>query len=167
MILIGICIIIYLLHNIYGEENMKKNENEINVLDELNKGACMGQDAIHYIMDKVEDENLKEELINQYNEYKSISNKINELYPEYNSSEKPHKTNAMNKAMTWYVIEMKTLTHDSTSTIAELLLQGTNMGIIEGRKLLNHKKTDKEVNSLVQEYVNIQEKAVEKLKGFL
>ena len=39
-----------------------KNQNEVNVLDELNKGACMGMDAIHFIMDKVEDDKLKEYL---------------------------------------------------------------------------------------------------------
>ena len=73
----------------------------------------------------------------------------------------------MNKVMTWYGIEMKTMLDDSTSKIAELLLQGTNMGIIEGRKLLNHKHTDEAVNELVEEYVTMQEEAVEKLKKFL
>jgi hypothetical protein len=62
---------------------------------------------------------------------------------------------------------MKTMMDDSTSKIAELLLKGTNMGIIEGRRLLNHKDTDKEVHELVQEYVDMQEDAVEKLKQFL
>ncbi len=145
---------------------MSKDTNEINVLDELNKGACMGMDAIHFILDKVEDENLKTELNRQYEKYSEISNKICELYPEYNN-DKPHETNAMNKVMTWYGIEMKTMMDDSTSKIAELLLQGTNMGVIEGRKLLNHKETDTEVHKLVQEYVDMQEDAIEKLKQFL
>ncbi len=145
---------------------MSKNENEVNVLDELSKGACMGRDAIHFILDKVEDDALKKELDNQYNKYKEVQDRIEELYPEYSSKE-PHKTSAMNKAMTWYGIEMKTLTDKSTSKIAELLLEGTNMGIIEGRKLLNHKNVDKEIHSLIQEYVDMQENAVEKLKQFL
>ena len=145
---------------------MSKKENEVNVLDELSKGACMGRDAIHFIMDKVKDEDLKTELNNQYKKYKEISNRIAELYPEY-SNDEPHKTNAMNKVMTWYGIEMKTMMDDSTSKIAELLLQGTNMGIIEGRRLLNHKHTDESVNSLIQEYVDMQENAVEQLKKFL
>ena len=143
-----------------------KNENEVNVLDELNKGACMGMDAIHFILDKVEDDHFKQILETQYAEYQSVATKISELYPEY-SNKKPHDTSAMNKAMTWYGIEMKTLTDKSNSKIAELLLQGTNMGIIEGRKLLNHKSTDDQVNSLVQAYVDMQEEAVEKLKQFL
>lgn len=145
---------------------MMEEQNEVNVLDELNKGACMGKDAIHFILEKVEDEKLKEELNNQYEKYKSISNKIAKLYPEYSEKE-PHETNAFNKAMTWYGIEMKTMLDKSTSKIAELLLQGTNMGIIEGRKLLNHKDTNEEVHDLVQEYVDMQEDAVEKLKRFL
>ena len=145
---------------------MSKDKNEVNVLDELSKGACMGRDAIHFIMDKVEDEALKEELNNQYAKYKEISNRISELYREYSNKE-PHETNAMNKVMTWYGIEMKTMMDDSTSKIAELLLQGTNMGIIEGRKLLNHKDVDESVHSLIQEYVDMQEDAVEKLKTFL
>lgn len=141
-------------------------KQEINVLDELNKGACMGRDAIHFILEKVKDNDLKTELKRQYEDYKSINEKIYELYPEYSQSE-PHKTNTMNKVMTWYGIEIRTLTDDTTSKLAELLLQGTNMGIIEGRKLLNHKDTDKEVKSLIKEYVAMQEKAVENLKKFL
>ena len=143
-----------------------ENKNEINVLDELNKGACMGMDAIHFIIDKVEDKEFHKELERQYNGYKKISDSICKLYPEYSEKE-PHETSAMNKMMTWYGIEMRTLLDKSTSKIAELLLQGTNMGIIEGRKLLNHKNTDKEVEMLASEYVKNQEEAVEKLKKFL
>ena len=32
---------------------------------------------------------------------------------------------------------MKTMTDDTTSKLSELLMQGTNMGIIEGRRLIN------------------------------
>ena len=142
-----------------------KDKNEINVLDELNKGACMGQDAIHFILDKVKDKDLKKVLNEQYKKYQDITDRISKLYPEYSEKE-PHETNAMNKVMTWYGIEMKTLMDDSTSKITELLLQGTNMGIIEGRKLLNNKDTDKEIHKLIQEYVDMQEECVEQLKQF-
>ena len=62
---------------------------------------------------------------------------------------------------------MKSLMDNSSSKIAELLLQGTNMGIIEGRKLLNHKEIDDKVHKLVQEYVDMQKDSVEKLKQSL
>ena len=126
----------------------------------------MGSEEIHFILDKVTDEKLKKELNKQYEDYKTINEKICELYPEYSSKE-PHKTNAMNKVMTWYGIEMRTMKDDTTSKLAELLMQGTNMGIIEGRRLLNHNNTDDDVKDLLQEYVDMQEEAVEKLKKFL
>ena len=141
-------------------------EKEIDVLDELNKGACMGMDAINFVIDKVEDDEFKNLLERQYDGYRRISDKICELYPEY-SKDEPHETSAMNKVMTWYGIEMKTIFDKSNSKIAELLMQGTNMGIIEGRRLLNHKGTDKEVEKLVSDYVKNQEKAVEELKQYL
>ena len=155
-----------MIHYIVGGNDMKEEKNEVNVLDELNKGACMGQDAIHFVLEKVEDEALRKELTTQYEKYREISQKIHKLYPEYKEGS-PHETSTMNKVMTWYGIEMKTFTDKSTSKIAELLLQGTNMGIIEGRKLLNHKQTDENIKQLVQEYVDMQEDAVESLKTFL
>ena len=125
-----------------------ENENkEVNVLDELHKGACMGKDAIHFILEKVEDDALKKELNTQYEKYNQIANKIKELYPEYSEKE-PHDTGALNKMRTWYGIEMKTMTDSTTSKLAELLMQGTNMGIIEGRRLLNQKGTDEEVEKI-------------------
>jgi hypothetical protein len=145
---------------------MNQDTNEINVLDELNKGACMGRDAISFIIDKVSDQKLRDELNIQYNKYKEILDKISKIYPKY-CEEEPHETSKINKVMTWYGIEMKTMMDDSTSKIAELLLKGTNMGIIEGRRLLNHKGTSKEVEKLVSEYVDMQEDAVENLKQFL
>ena len=53
--------------------------------------------------------------------------------------------------MTWYGIEMKTMMDDSSSKISELIIQGVNMGIIEGRKLLNNKDINKEIKNLIDE----------------
>lgn len=145
---------------------MSKSENEIDVLDELNKGACMGLDAITFLLPKVENQKLKKELEIQKKKYQEIVDKIAKVYPEY-SKKHPHETSPMTKMMTWYGMEMKTMMDNSTSKIAELMLQGTNMGIIEGRRLLNNKNTEKEVNKLLQEYVDFQEHSIERLKKFL
>lgn len=142
---------------------MKEN---INALDEINKGTCMGMDAIKFILDKTEDKKLKKVLKDFYKEYEKINKKIEKIYPKYNDGN-PHETNIINKAMTWYGIEIKTLKDNSNSKIAELLLQGTNMGIIEGRKILNKKEIDKKVNELIEKYVTMQEDNVEILKQYL
>ena len=69
--------------------------------------------------------------------------------------------------MTWYGIQMRTMTDSSTSKLAELLMQGNNMGIIEGRKLLNNKEMSKDIEKVTDEFVRMQEKAVEELKEYL
>ena len=143
---------------------MKEN---INALDELSKGACMGMDAINFILDKIEDPEFKDSLKVQYDKYQDIEKKIRKVYANYKQEDNPKETSMMNKAMTWYGIEMKTFTDTSNSKIAELLMQGTNMGIIEGRKLLNNKKVDPEVEELISEYVTMQEDSVENLKKYL
>ncbi len=141
-------------------------KEDINALDEIHKGACMGKDAIDFVLDKVEDKNLIKELKREYKDYSAIEEKIDKIYQKY-SDKDPHSTSAMTKAMTWSGIEMKTMTDKSTSKIAELLLQGVNMGIIEGRKILNNKELNNEVHDIASTYVNMQEKSVEELKEFL
>ena len=143
-----------------------KEKEDINALDEIHKGACMGIDAISFVLDKVEDDSLKKELEKEEKEYNKIKEKVEDIYPKYNEG-KPHETGVMTKAMTWSGIEMKTMNDKSNSKIAELLLQGVNMGIIEGRKILNNKKINKEVNDIIEEYVKMQEDSVETLKKYL
>lgn len=143
----------------------KMNEN-INALDEINKGATMGMDAIKYILEKVEDKDFKKVLKEQYNKYVDISKRINELYDEYSEKE-PHEISTMEKVMTWSNVQMETMNDKSNSNIAEMLIQGTNMGIIEGRKILNNKKLEKNVTKIIEEFVTMQEKSVEILKEYL
>ena len=141
-------------------------KEDINALDEIHKGACMGIDAISFVLDKVEDKKLKKELEREEKEYNTTKEKIEKIYPKYDDGT-PHETNVMTKAMTWSGIEMKTFNDKSSSKIAELLLQGVNMGIIEGRRILNEKRINSEVENIVSEYVTMQEKNVEVLKEYL
>lgn len=137
------------------------------VLNEVNKGATMGMDAISYVSDRVEDYKFQEVLNVEYNKYKKTYDKVNEIYSEYSQGE-PQEINAMNKMMTWYGVQMKTVNDNSNSKISELLLQGTNMGIIEGRRLLNNNPSiDPQVRKILDEFVVMQENSVETLKKYL
>lgn len=139
----------------------------VKVLDEVNKGATMGMDAIHYVSDKVGDERFKKVLDVEYGKYQEITNRVNDIYSQYAKKE-PHETNAMTKMMTWYGVNMKTMTDQSNSKISELLMQGTNMGIIEGRRLINNNPSvDTQVKQILNDFVVMQEDSVETLKKYL
>ena len=143
------------------------NQN-LNVLDEINKGATMGMDAISFISQKVEDNQFKNILKTEYNKYKDISARVNKLYNNFATNKEPHETNTMNKMMTWHGIQMKTMTDDTTSKLSELLMQGTNMGIIEGRRLINQNaNVSSDVKNILHDFVTMQEDSVETLKKYL
>ena len=142
------------------------NQN-LNILDEINKGATMGMDAISYVSEKVSDNSFRKVLDTEYKKYKKISERVNNLYSNYSSKE-PHETTPMNKMMTWYGIQMRTITDDTTSKLSELLMQGTNMGIIEGRRLINqNQNTENNVKNILNDFVVMQEDSVETLKKYL
>lgn len=144
---------------------MENNEN-LKVLKELHTGAQMGIKAISYVSEKVEDDNFKKELSTQYNQYEDILNKVTDLYNEY--GEVPASSNVKNDVMTWMGVQMNTMNDRSISKISEMLIQGTVMGIIEGRKILNHNpNVETNIKNTLNEFVQMQENSVTKLKEYL
>ena len=141
-------------------------DNNINTLDELNKGCCMGMDALNFIIEKIDEEKFRELLEKQLHEYQVLSDKINDLYREYTDSN-IHETNLMEKMMTWYGINKDVVLDKSVSHVADLLIKGTSMGIVEGQKILNNKTMDKKVHKICKDYVKMQEAYLEKLKEYL
>lgn len=141
-------------------------DNNINVLDELYKGCDMGIQAIDMILNKMDNHDFSE-LLNEFKDkYIEHSTDIKELYKKYTDSD-IHEVNTAEKLMTWYGIMKDTIFDESDSKIAELLINGTNMGIIEGRKILNNKKMDKDVYYICCKYIKFQEKYLDKLKDYL
>ena len=61
---------------------------DINALDEIHKGSCMGMDAINFILDKVEDSNFEKILRKQYKSYKEINERIENLKDAFEVNKK-------------------------------------------------------------------------------
>jgi hypothetical protein len=136
------------------------------ILNEINKGIKMGMDSISNVSEKVNDDNFKKDLKFQYDKYNDILNKVSTELSKYNDF--PKELNPMQKTMGWMSVEFNTMEDKSNSKIAEMMLQGTNMGIIKGTKLLNHNpNTDESVKNILSEFVSFQEDTVEQLKKYL
>lgn len=146
---------------------MTEVQNELNILDEINKGTTMGVNAIQDIKPKVKDRNFLNVLDTEEDKYYRMADRVSSVYKNFSDKE-PHTPNSMEKTMASWGIEMRTIADDTTSKLAELLVKGTNMGIIEGRRLLNHNpNASKEVHDLLNEFVTMQEDSVETLKKYL
>lgn len=136
------------------------------VLDEINKGIKMGMDSISNISDKIQDKQFKEDLQFEYNQYNEILNKVNHQLTQYGDF--PQELNTMQKAMGWMSVEFNTIDDKSNSKISEMMIKGTNMGIIKGVKLLNnYPNIDNETKNILNEFVQFQENSVERLKKYL
>ena len=99
----------------------------VKVLDEVNKGTTMGMDAIHFVSSKVGDDRFKKVLDVEYGKYKEIANRVDNIYSQYTMTKDPQETNMMNKMMTWYGVNMKTMNDQSNSKISELCQLNSNI----------------------------------------
>ena len=136
------------------------------ILNQINQGIKMGMDSISNVSEKVQDSRLKDELLFQYDKYNENLNEVNDELTNYDDF--PKDLNPMQKAMGWMGVEMNTLTDKSNSKIAELMIQGTNMGIIEGVKLLNHNPdAEQPIKDILNKFIDFQQNNVEQLKKYL
>lgn len=143
-------------------------DNNINltILNEAGKSAKMGMDSITYITDKVEDINMKKNLVNQYNGYQSFLKEIDSEFEKY--GELPDDDKISNKLMVWTGIQFNTMIDKSNSHIAEIMIQGNIMGVIECQKLLNHNpRSEESVKKILTDFLIFQNNNIEKMKEFL
>ena len=141
-------------------------DKNVEALKEICKGVKMGMDSISYLQEKTETTELSDYLKHEYSMYNNILKKVDSAFANYNVE--PNDYNWGQKAMLWSGIQANTIKDTSNSKISEILMQGTNMGIIEGRRILNaHDNLDTNVRNLINDFVCYQEQSIEKLKKFL
>ena len=81
---------------------------------------------------------------------------------------KPVDINIFLKGMSFASINMKSMLNNETSHLAEMLTQGTTMGITDTIKAQNNYPTKhKELMKITNSIVGSEEKFVESLKDFL
>ena len=139
---------------------------EIDILKEISKDAKMGMDSLTTVTDKAQDEKFKEVLNNQHDEYQNIFDRSQELLIQ--QGENYEDVPAMQKAMSWTGIQMSTMNDKSNSKLSELLIQGNDMGVVKGNKLLhNNEFTTPEIKNLLSDFIRLQEKNIDDLKKYL
>lgn len=140
--------------------------NEIDILKEINKSAKTGIDGLNFTLEKVQDLRLKELLYQEKDEYRNIYDRTEELLQKKHESTKD--TNSLQKVMSWMGIELNTLTDKSNSQIAQILIQGNDMGVIKGTKLLNNMEfEDQQIQNLLKDFIRLQQKNIDDLKKYL
>ena len=140
--------------------------DDLTILNEIHKGVTTGMSSLEEIAKKSEDKEFTDELSTQYNSYQTTLDKVNQAFNEI--GEIPDDAPLNQKIMGWTGIQFNTMKDTSNSKLSELLIQGYDMGVIKGIKLLNQSpEASQRVKDIVNGFVRFQENSINRLKKFL
>lgn len=145
-------------------DNLKSDSE---VLAEIYRNAQLAQTSITDLLPEVEDEDIKEELLREHEEYERICSEAASLATRYELNLK--EPSPIKKAMMWSAIKMNAATDNSKQNVAQMMIKGTVNGITslktsltDGESIMN---TD--VKNLLKELISIEEGFEKKLKKYL
>ncbi|MBQ3151716.1 MAG: hypothetical protein IJB86_10780 [Clostridia bacterium] len=139
---------------------------DVQLLQAVYQNVQMGIDGIKNIYDDAKEDAFRQELRRQEDEYRVLSDEASEKL--YSMDEKPEEIGAMAKAGTFISTEFNTMADSTTSHLAEMMIQGTSMGITKlMRKIRSLDQVDVRTQKLAQKVVTTEEINVENLKKYL
>ena len=147
-------------------ENQDFKQTE-EILAEIYRNAQLALQSIADIMPQVDDEEVRAELSAQHEEYERFSARASVIAKDRGIELK--EPNAFKKMMMWGSIKMNTLTDNSRSHIADMMVQGTVMGVTSLRTTMNDLAADgdEEIKSLMREMIEAEEKFEKTWKEYL
>ena len=139
---------------------------EVAVYKEIQKNTEMAMRAIDIINDKIYDEDLSRQMSRQSLKYSEIHNQaVSQLLQ---AKAEPYHESHVENLMLAGAIHYNTLLNTSTSHIAEMLIKGSNNGILEMEKVLKHNENAGErPTALAKQLIDFEESNIKRLKDYL
>jgi hypothetical protein len=126
----------------------------------------MGVNTISQLIDIAEDDEFKRHLESQLREYQEIHTAAKNALNKAGYDEKG--LSAFEQIRTYFMVNLQTLTDRSSSHIAEMLIIGSNMGIINAIKnLRKYEDAEPSIRDLMDRLLKFEENNVRQLKNFL
>ena len=140
--------------------------DSVKLLKECDAGAKMAVSSFDDVLEHVCDSKLKELLEESKERHEVLGNEIHSLLNSCGSHEKdPHP---MAKGMSWMKTNMKLAIDNRDATVADLIIDGCNMGVKSLYKYMNqYEQADVEAKRICKELIAIEEKLCEDLKEYL
>lgn len=131
------------------------NKDSIDLLKECNAGCKSATNSMEQVNDFLKDGKLKE-VIKKYNlQHIDLGEECHKKLNEVKEEEKD--PNPVSKMFAWIGTEMKMMINDDEKKIAELMVDGCNMGIKSLSKYLNqYKEADKEIKDIAKKLIHIE-----------
>ena len=145
-------------------QNRKVNEETLN---NLYKNAHIALQSISNIINETNHPDMKAELDYEYDGYEKFIGKLSSYMKEIGCE--PKDIGILQKTFMYTSIKMNTLTDDSKSHVAELMIKGTVMGITELTEILNGHGDglSEKTKELTKELLDLEEEYEQRLKKLL
>jgi transcription elongation GreA/GreB family factor len=141
-------------------------DKNIELLNYIHQNAQMGIETIKQLLKETKDENMKNVLQKHLNEYQKFYDMADNKLKSKNIE--PKELNLLSKAFTDLMINLKTLRDKSPSHMAEMLIQGSTMGIVDmTKKIKEYQGVEKETLDIANGLLQFEQKSVDEYKGFL
>lgn len=142
------------------------NEDTIKLLKEVNSGCKSATNSMEQVLPFAKNEQLKN-IINKYNDiHIKLGDECHALLNQVDKDEKD--PSIMAKAMSWISTEVKLMINDDTHRIAELMIDGCNMGIKSLSEYINkYKSASPESIDLAKRLVRIEQDFMNELLPYL
>ena len=140
----------------------------VELLDRMYKNVKMGSDSIVKLLGKVSDGEFKTDLTDQLSGYDGFAAKAKKRLKELGAEAK--EENPMVKLWSSIGMTVSTLTDSTDSHIAQMVAEGSTMGITEGIKLLrDYENTSVSESSLklVRDVIGFEERNLERAKSYI
>ncbi|MDD3224101.1 MAG: hypothetical protein PHX70_05240 [Clostridium sp.] len=135
-------------------------------LNYIYQNAEMGKNSINQLIGTVKDTPLKKELESQLREYNEIFDMANIKIDKTKKDSKSVGT--ITKVTTYLMINLNTLTNKTPSHIAEMMIKGSTMGIVDvTKKLKEYKEADADISALGNRLLKLEQQNVDEMKKFL
>ena len=134
------------------------NKNE-ELLSEVYKNTIMGRDSIINLLDKVSDNRLRSEMTDELSVYRRYAKEASEKLGERGLKPKELPMTAKMGAKMGMV--MNTMLDTTTSHLAEMMINGATMGIIDLEKKLND-GGDGEAERLARDVLRFEKETAER-----
>ncbi len=147
---------------------MQTLTKEAEMLESLYKNVKMGSDSIIKLMDKVSGGDFKSALTKQIDGYEKIAERIRKHLNGMGVSAK--EENPMVKLWSSVGMAMNTMMDSTDSHIAQLVAEGSTMGITDGIKLLREYENtniSEEALGFAREIIKFEEHNLETAKKFI
>jgi hypothetical protein len=136
------------------------------LLNYIYQNSQMGTKTIEQLLNIVEDETFKKQLQSQYDEYKQIHETARNMLNSHGYDEKG--IGAFEKIRAYLMINMQTLTDKSASHIAEMMIIGSNMGVIDAIKnIKKYNDAEEDIVQLMDKLKKFEENNIHTLKEYL